>query len=428
MPFCYEDKKIKDIVLKGNFGIEKESLRVTVNGNLSHTSHPFIGNPYIDRDFCENQVELITDPSEGIDKAYNDLEIIHKQTVKSLYYLESGPELLWPFSSPPYILSEDDIPIARYSGQLKSKEYYREYLASKYGKRKMLFSGIHVNYSFHEEFLKEQFKNSHEKDYQTYKNNIYLELAQKTVQYSWLIVYLTAASPLLDGSFFDDNRRGEIVYNDLGSARCSDIGYWNDFIPVLNYTSLDTYVESIENYINNGLLKGSSELYYPVRLKPKGINSLNHLKQEGVNHIELRMLDLNPFSPINIMKEDIEFIHLLIIYLMSLNHSTFNQVEQENAIENEKQAARFNDFNIDIKTRNQSINIRELSLNILSDMEDFFEKNHFHIQKNIIQYQRNKIINHQRYVERVINEFSNQYVYLGVQKAKQYAENICKGE
>lgn len=428
MGFNLNNQIIKEYLLKGGFGLEKESLRVDQKGYLSHTLHPFLDNPYIDRDFCENQVELITDPCASVDEAYRDLEIIHKETVKSLYTLETGSEILWPFSNPPYVKGEKDIPIASFHGNLKNKEYYRQYLASKYGKKKMLFSGIHVNYSFALELLKEDHKDKDHCNFQEYKNDIYLNLAKKITEYSWLIVYLTAASPLLDGSFFNDEDLGKTVFNDLGSPRCSEIGYWNDFIPKLNYERLDLYIESIQKYVDNGLLKDTSELYYPVRLKPKGKNSINNLKENGINHIELRMIDLNPFSPINLMKEDIEFIHLLIVYLMSLDDKEFNELEQIRAIRNEKEAAKYDDRYMDIEiSDNLSINIRELTLSLLDDMDNYFLSFDNQTYHEIIQYQRDKIIYHRRYVERVRKEFSKAYVSLGVKKAKEYAEKICKG-
>ena len=83
----------------------------------------------------------------------------------------------------------------------------------------------------------------------------------------------------------------------------SEKGYWNTFLPIFDYRSLDAYIQSMEYYIRAGELREIRELYYPVRLKPKGENSLANLKQ-GVDHIELRMLDLNPFSPVGISKED----------------------------------------------------------------------------------------------------------------------------
>lgn len=429
MKFDLNNRVIKENILKGGFGLEKESLRVDEDGYLSHTQHPFLGNRYIDRDFCENQVELITDPGVNADKAYEDLKIIHRETVKSLYTLETGKEVLWPFSNPPYVKGEDDIPVASFQGNLKNKEFYRQYLARKYGKKKMLFSGIHVNYSFALELLEEDYKGSHFQKFKDYKNDIYLNLAKKIVKYSWFIVYLTAASPLLDGSFFDDDQLGETVHKNLGSARCSEIGYWNDFIPILNYENIEKYVESIQKYVDNGQLKETSELYYPVRLKPKGINNIDNLRQRGINHIELRMIDLNPFSPINLMKEDIEFLNLLIIYLMSLDDEEFDETSQIRAIQNEKAAAKYDDKQINIEiSDHQFVNIRQLSLELLYDMDEYFSDFHNHSLKNIIQFQRDKIIYHQRYVERVREEFSEDYVSLGLKKAKEYAQKICKGE
>lgn len=429
MEFDLNSSIVRKYILKGGFGLEKESLRVDEEGYLSHTLHPFLGNPYIDRDFCENQVELITDPCASVDEAYRDLEIIHREIVKSLYTLETGKEILWPFSNPPYVKGEKDIPVASFHGNLKNKEYYRQYLADKYGKKKMLFSGIHINYSFALELLEEDYKNKNFESFKEYKNDIYLKLAKKIVEYSWLIVYLTAASPILDGSFFDEEKIGKTVYKNLGSARCSEIGYWNHFVPKLDYHSLESYIESIQKYVDDGHLKETSELYYPVRLKPKGINNLSNLKEKGINHIELRMIDLNPFSPINLMKEDVHFIHLLIIYLISLDDEEFDEVKQARAIQNEKEAAKYDDKNINIEiAENQYVNIRKLSLSLLDDIEHYFSFLEDDNYKDIIQYQRNKIVNHQRYVERVREDFSENYVSLGVQKAKTYAKKICKGE
>ena len=62
-------KKLLDLILennldrkliRSNFGLEKENLRVDSNGKLALTKHPEIfkeDNPYIKRDFSESQVE-----------------------------------------------------------------------------------------------------------------------------------------------------------------------------------------------------------------------------------------------------------------------------------------------------------------------------------------------------------------------------------
>ncbi len=82
----------------------------------------------------------------------------------------------------------------------------------------------------------------------------------------------------MDGSFFHDEDLGKVVLKNLASPRCSKIGYWNDFDPLLDYENLQSYVKSIESYVAQGQLKEAAELYYPVRLKPKGENTLERLK------------------------------------------------------------------------------------------------------------------------------------------------------
>lgn len=53
-----ENAYIKNHILDGNFGLEKESLRVLENGTFSHTLHPLPEDEHIVKDFCENQTEI----------------------------------------------------------------------------------------------------------------------------------------------------------------------------------------------------------------------------------------------------------------------------------------------------------------------------------------------------------------------------------
>ncbi len=46
-------------------GLEKENLRVTSEGRMSHVPHPFPGEKHIVRDFCENQVEINTEVADS---------------------------------------------------------------------------------------------------------------------------------------------------------------------------------------------------------------------------------------------------------------------------------------------------------------------------------------------------------------------------
>ena len=102
-----------------------------------------------------------------------------------------------------------------------------------------------------------------------------------------------AASPVCDSSFVEKGRIGGDLFQGLATVRCSELGYWNFFAPILDYTSAAAYADSIQSYIDSGMIRYPSELYYPIRLKNFGPYSLEGLK-EGISHIELRMVDLNP--------------------------------------------------------------------------------------------------------------------------------------
>lgn len=149
-------------IKKGRFGIEKESVRVNENGELATTPHPEIfgektENPYITVDFSESQIEMITPTVNSVEKAYDFLRNIHEIVATNL-----KDEYLWSQSVPPILPSEELIPLGKFP-QNKELEKYREKLALKYGRKKQLLSGIHFNFSFDDEFLKELYELSKEK-------------------------------------------------------------------------------------------------------------------------------------------------------------------------------------------------------------------------------------------------------------------------
>lgn len=368
MTFNYELPCIKHRMYDGRFGLERETLRVDENDVLAQTPHPFGDNPNISRDFCENQVEIITDVADSAHEVVEQLRQFHDYVTETLHTLASGAEHLWLYSNPPPISGEDEIPIAEFTGALRQKSTYRKYLARKYGKKKMLFSGIHCNYSFHDELILESFAYSGFDSLQAYKDAVYLSLAQRLARYSWLLVYLTAASPVCDKSFVNE----EAVRRKYSSMRCSEIGYWNDFVPVLSYDNTFEYAKSIQHYIDEQKIMSISELYYPIRLKPRGENSIDNLVLRGVNHIELRMFDVNPLNDVGIFEQDIEFVQLLILYLMSLDDVPFGAHEQTDAVNNMKNAALFDDDRIFIIDGQRSTNIKIAAGEVLDKMETFF--------------------------------------------------------
>ncbi len=402
MLFDLENAVISKYIRQAEFGIEREGLRVNADGTLAQTPHPFENHKNIDRDFCENQIEFIGDVFTDPQKLNDQLLELQRYINKKLS--ESG-ELLWPFSNPPRISGEDEVPVAQYSGSLQSKSVYRQYLAQKYGKIKMLFSGIHLNFSFSEPLLKAAFENNTKNDYPEFKNEIYLRLASRLTEYAWLVVYLTAASPVSDGTVGTESN----VYS---SIRCSERGYWNHFVPLLDYSDLNSYISSIQKYIDDGNLRSVSELYYPVRLKPRGANSLDALAENGINHIELRVIDVNPLSSTGIIVEDIRFIHLLMLYLASLPEIDFSETDQIEAIRNIKEAAVFG--NPDVRRRAELI---------LSDIQRFTSK-HFPEYSGVVDYQLGKLKPGNSYAEIISRRFSSDYMENGIKLAREYQRSV----
>ena len=381
MLFDLNDKNIQKHLSEAEFGIERESLRISSGGRLAQTKHPFGDHRNIDRDFCENQVELIGDVFTTPEQLNAQLNALLDEVGAAL---EKNGELLWPFSNPPKFESENEIPVADFQGSQRSKSLYRYYLAEKYGKKKMLFSGIHLNLSFSEALLRAGFEQSSEENFSQYKNDLYLK-----------------ASPVSDTSI-------GVESNLYSSIRCSEHGYWNTFTPILDYSSLPQYILSIARYIESGDLKAASELYYPVRLKPRGANSLEALLQNGVNHLELRVLDVNPLSRSGIFVEDIRFIHLLLLYLASLPEQGFDAEAQTRAIKDIKSAAVFGNPEIRLRA--------EKALGEIESFVKIFLPDHL----PAVRYQLDKLSKGCSYAEIVSKRFTEGYMKKGIALAGKY--------
>lgn len=417
--FHVEDEEIKKLLLKGNFGLEKESLRILQDGSMSHTRHPFPGDNHIVRDFCENQTEINTSVAESAEKAVEALTDYTGQIQKKLASLPE-PELLWPFSNPPYIKNEADIPVAIFTGEEASKTTYREYLSDRYGRYKMALSGIHVNYSFSEELLQADFALSESADYQEYKNQVYVELAEKAAAFGWIVTALTAASPLMDSSYVEKGVNGKTTFNGMASTRCSELGYWNYFAPLYDYRNVRAYANSIRQYVDDGLLAAPSELYYPIRLKPRGNNDLNRLRDEGVDHIELRMVDLNPLESSGINVKDLKFAQLFLVWLAGTPHQEFELDDQVQAVQNFKNAAHYDLKTVKIVMPNGEVSsVADAGLKVIGAMREFYHGYPDEVQE-ILDFEEEKFINpEKRYAWIIRNQYANDFVEKGLQLARQ---------
>ncbi len=383
-------------IFEGSFGIERETLRTASDGSLAQTPHIF-DDKMITRDFCENQIELVSPVCKNIDELFNELSSLDKRVRSKI---AKNNEYLWLGSNPPHFENEDDIPIANFCGTDIEKREYREKLALRYGKRLMLYCGIHFNFSFSDEFLKSLCGENG--NYTKFRNDFYFRLFKQMCRHSWILVLLTAASPVYDLSLDGDYIKGD-GFDGYASRRSGDRGYWNKFVPIFDCTNLYTYIGSIEQYIKNKDLLSEWELYVPIRLKPPGINTLKNLKENGISHIELRMFDVNPLSPLGIFREDIEFAHYLLIYLAFLPDFDFTPALQEMALKNHKAAALYDISDIKI----DNINAYDAALGILEDMSIYFKA--YPDVLNIIELQKNKLTSDGRYCEIIRNKLGTNF-------------------
>lgn len=312
---------IRDIIKNNNLeelfshvviGIEKEGQRILPNGHISKSDHPKVfgirhEQPYIQTDFAESQVELITTPEKDEKDVYRILNAIHEVFLKNI----PEDEYIWPLSIPAILPKEEEIRVAQF--EKKSDVAYREYLVEKYGKYKQMVSGIHYNFQLDDIFMQKLAQITN-KDIVSVKNEVYLKLARQFIRYQWLLVYFYGASPMAEDKYFSNGMKPK---NFARSLRTSKFGYVNEDDIKVSYSSLEKYIEDITGYVNSGKLIAEKEFYSSVRFR--GADTIVKFPNEGIKYIEFRLFDLNPFAPFGILEKDIRFIHLFIKTLVWLD-------------------------------------------------------------------------------------------------------------
>lgn len=297
---------------QARFGIEREGQRVTHDGKLARTDHPAIFgdrtyHPYIQTDFSETQVEMITPVTDSIDELFQYLDAIYDVTSRSM----SDEEMIWPLSMPPALPQKDEeIMIAKLA--TFEDVLYRRYLAKEYGKRKQMVSGIHFNFEFGEELIRSLFVQQTEiQEFAAFKTEVYLKVARNFLRYRWLITYLYGASPLSEANYFVDELH---PHEPVRSIRNSEYGYTNHSNVKVSYASMEQYLADIEQMIEEGKLSEEKEFYAPVRFR--GGKRVADVAKMGVRYIELRNIDLNPYHHLGISKEQVQFLQLFLVFML----------------------------------------------------------------------------------------------------------------
>lgn len=354
--------KLERLMYQGCFGIEKEGLRTDKNQCLALTDHPKVlgdrgYHPYIQTDFSEAQVELVTPPLPSINETFKWLTALQDVIHRSM----DEEEYIWPFSMPNTLPEEKDIPIIRVSE--KKEVQYREKLAEKYGKKKQMISGVHFNFAFSEAFIHALYENQEEESSkQLLGNKLHLKLAQNFLRYQWILTYLFGASPNAEDGFYHTEReKHKKPSGYMRSLRNSGYGYHNSTEIRVSYDRIEHYVNDIEELVSNGKLSEEREFYGTSRLRAKG-EKVRNLLDSGVKYVEFRSFDLNPFDERGISLKQARFIHLFLMTMIWLD-STATEEEidkgirrnEATAIENPQSPSQFEEEGLAILKEMQKI-------------------------------------------------------------------------
>ncbi len=341
-----------------NRGIEKESLRVRPDGALAVTPHPVslgsaLTHPNITTDFSESQLELITGVHAAAEACLRELTAIHQVVYRAI-----GDELLWCASMPCGLPADGAIPLGQYgtSNVGRAKTVYRTGLSYRYGRRMQAISGIHYNFSLPD----------------PQSNESYFALIRNFRRHSWLLLYLFGASPAVCSSFvagrphqLQNLGEGARYLPHATSLRMGRLGYQSDAQSSLkvSYNSLESYAVSLqdaltrpyrpyedigirdgENYrqLATSLLQIENEFYGTIRPKRvirPGERPLHALRERGVEYVEVRLMDLDPFCPIGIAAQTLRFLDIFLLNCLLRDSPADSPVELEAVVRNKRTVA-----------------------------------------------------------------------------------------
>jgi glutamate--cysteine ligase len=370
-------------------GIEKESLRVQPDGLLASTPHPArlgsaLAHPHITTDFSESQVELITGVHTEADACIGELTEIHQVVYRAI-----GDELLWSGSMPCRLPAEDKIPLGRYgtSNVGRAKSVYRMGLSHRYGRRMQTISGIHYNFSIP----------------QALPNDAYFALIRNFRRHSWLLLYLFGASPAVCSTFVEgrdhglERLSGDTLYLPYAtSLRMGRLGYQSDAQSTLavSYNSLESYGASLQKALTQSyppyeaigirqgddyrqlatsLLQIENEFYGTIRPKRvirPGERPLHALRDRGVEYVEVRLMDLDPFRPVGIDAGTLRFLDVFLLHCLLSDSPADTPEEIVDGVANMRcVASRGREPGLHLTRESQEVSLEDWGAEVLGECE-----------------------------------------------------------
>lgn len=387
-------------------GLEKESLRVTADGDIAQTPHPralgsALTNRYITTDFSEALLEFITPPYTSAREALACMSNIHR-----FVYTHLGDELLWATSMPCKVAGDASVPIAEYgtSNVGTMKHVYRRGLSYRYGRLMQAIAGVHFNYS-----LPQSLWSAYQKllgnggPLARFVSDGYFGLIRNFQRQGWLLPYLFGSSPGVCKSFLG-NAPGELEEFDTGSwfqphattLRMSDIGYRNKNQASLriSYDDVDAYIESLTRAIetrnpdyeaigvvvdgeyrqlNANLLQIENEYYSfirPKRVARSGEKPTVALAERGVEYVEVRALDVSATDPNGFNEDQLRFLEAFLL-LCALCDSDRIGADEQREIDYNQQlvATRGRQPGLELQRRGRTVALREWAEEICAGLD-----------------------------------------------------------
>ena len=369
-------------------GVEKESLRVLPQGGLALTPHPqglgsALTHPFITTDFSESQLELITGVHKSAQACQDELTRIHQATLRHI-----NEELMWVSSMPCGLPTDETIPLGRYgsSNVGRAKSVYRMGLGLRYGRRMQTISGIHYNWSL-----------------PGLGTDDYFALIRNFRRQVFLLMVLFGASPAVCKTFVQGREHSLLPLGTGGtlhqpyatSLRMGKLGYQSDAQAGIaaSFNSLESYGASLQqaltqpypayeqfgvrnpggdyNQLATTLLQIENEYYGTIRPKRTirpGERPLHALRERGVEYIEVRCLDLNPFLPVGIDTDIMQMIDLFLLHCL-LSDSPLDSPDDIAALlrNQQKVASQGRDPALMLERDGQTVALRQWGQSILEE-------------------------------------------------------------
>ncbi|MGL5021256.1 MAG: hypothetical protein ACRC5R_04475, partial [Mycoplasmatales bacterium] len=299
-------------------------------------------------DYADHQFEFVSDVFESVEELYS-----HMYKILDEPFITNAN--MWPLSQPGII----DYDIKTEGTNDKSTISYREGLTNKYSKEMLLISGIHFNISLENENI-------------INKEEYYFDLMKKIYLYGPILQQFVSFTPKI----YVSNDVESDYDNAISLRNTHKYGYYNEMNLDLDFTSFETYQNSVEKAIKEGVILSRKELYAKVRYKESNDNP----------YLEVRFIDLNPFYRLGISYENLHLIPIFIKYIDTLEINFF---ETNNVLQN------FEDVNMYGQNKQIMLNINGKVDTLKNHTLDLFTQ--------IMEHTKNEI--EEKIVEDILNDY-----------------------